>query len=129
MADRDNLQEGKQSAVDFLRLVVAGQIDEAYQKYVDMQGVHHNPFFPAGFSQLMKAMIENHTQFPHKQIMVKHVLADEDLVAVHSNLVLKAGEPGMTVVHIFRFNAGRIVEMWDIGQTVPADSPNQSGAF
>ena len=47
-------------------LVVMGSIDKAYEKNVDMQGKHHNPFFPAGFPELRKTMIENHVQFFNK---------------------------------------------------------------
>jgi predicted SnoaL-like aldol condensation-catalyzing enzyme len=119
----------KQAAVEFLQLVVAGRIDEAYRKHVDLEGKHHNFFFPAGFLALKKAMIENHVQFPNKQFIVKSVLEDGDLVAVHSNVVLRPGEPGMAVLHLFRFHEDKIMEMWDIGQPVPADSPNKDGAF
>lgn len=56
-------QAHKQAAVQFLRLAVAGRIDEAYQRYVDMNGKHHNPYFSAGFPALKKGMIENHFQF------------------------------------------------------------------
>jgi predicted SnoaL-like aldol condensation-catalyzing enzyme len=108
---------------------VAGRIDEAYQKYVDMQGKHHNPFFPAGFSALKKAMIENHAQFPSKQLTVKNVLGDGELVAVHSHIVLRPCESGIAAVHLFRFQGDRIVEMWDCGQPVPANSPNEDGMF
>ena len=31
--------------------------------------------------------------------------------------------------HIFRFAGDRIVEMWDVGQEVPASSPNTNGMF
>ena len=34
----------KKAAVDFLQRIVAGDIDGAYQKYVDMKGKHHNRF-------------------------------------------------------------------------------------
>jgi predicted SnoaL-like aldol condensation-catalyzing enzyme len=119
----------KQAAGEFLQLVVAGRIDEAYRKHVDLEGKHHNFFFPAGFPALKKAMHENHVQFPSKQFIVKNVLGDGDLVAVHSRIVLRPGEPGMAVVHLFRFHEDKIVEMWDIGQPVPADSPNKDGAF
>jgi predicted SnoaL-like aldol condensation-catalyzing enzyme len=129
MADKKTIQAYKQTAVDFLQLVVSGHIEEAYDKYVDMQGKQHNVYFPAGFSALKQAMIENHVQFPNKRLTVKNVLGDGDLVAVHSNIVMKSGEPGLAVVHIFRFNEGRIAEMWDIGEAIPADSPNQVGAF
>jgi predicted SnoaL-like aldol condensation-catalyzing enzyme len=119
----------KQAAVEFLQLIVAGRIDEAYQKHVDLQGKHHNPFYPAGFPALKQAMLENHVQFPSKQLTVMSVLGDGDLVAVHSHIVLHPGEPGVAAVHLFRFHSDRIVEMWDCGQPVPTDSPNKDGAF
>ncbi len=119
----------KQIAQEFLQMVVAGDIEQAYRKYADMQGKHHNFFFPAGFPALQKAMIENHAQFPHKQLAVKNVLQDGDLVMVHSHLILKQGEDEMAVVHLFRFKDDRIIEMWDIGNSIPEDSPNTDGAF
>ena len=60
----DTLHERKQAATEFLRLVVGGRIEEAYRKYVDPSGIHHNPFFPAGFAALMKAMICPRCMFP-----------------------------------------------------------------
>ena len=129
MADSKTIEARKRMAVEFLQQVVAGDIDAAYQKYVDPQGKHHNAFFPAGFAALKKAMIENHVQFPEKHITVKNVLGDGDLVAVHSHLVMRAGEPGIVVVHMFRFHGDKVVEMWDCGQAVPADSPNKDGVF
>jgi predicted SnoaL-like aldol condensation-catalyzing enzyme len=119
----------KHAAVQFLQMVVAGDIEEAYRKYVDMKGKHHNFFFPAGFPALQKAMIENHDQFPNKQLLVKNFLEDGDLVAVHSRLILDEAENDMAVFHLFRFKDNRIVEMWDIGNTIPEDSPNTDGAF
>ncbi len=119
----------RDAAVEFLQLVAAGRIDEAYQKHVDMRGVHHNPFFPAGFPALQKAMADNHAQFPDKKLTVKHVLSDSDFVAVHSHLVPRPGDSGMVVVHLFRFQGDRIVEFWDCGQPIPADCPNRDGVF
>lgn len=119
----------KQAAVQFLQLVIAGKFDEAYQRYVDMNGKHHNVFFRAGFSNLKKAMAENHVQLPNKQFTPINIIADGDFVAVHSRLVLKQGDQEMAVVHIFHFKGGKIVEMWDCGQAIPPDSPNTDGAF
>ncbi len=125
----NNTQANKQAAVEFLRLGTEGHVDEAYQKYVDMQGKHHNPFFPAGFAALKKGMIDNHIQFPNKQLIVEHVLGDGDLVAIHSHVVLSPGEKGVATVHLLRFHENKIVELWDFGQPVPSDSPNQDGIF
>jgi predicted SnoaL-like aldol condensation-catalyzing enzyme len=129
MTNKDNLQVQKESALDFLQLVISGNIDEAYDNYVNMNGKHHNMYYAADFTSLKKGMLENHTQFPSKRIMVKNVLGDGNLVAIHSNIILKPGEPGVSVVHLFRFERGKIVEMWDVGQAIPLDSPNRIGAF
>ncbi len=125
----NDVQARKAAASEFLRWVVAGKIAEAYEKHVDMGGIHHNPYFPAGFEALRNAMMENHLEFPGKRLTVRNVIGDGDLVAVHSHLVMRAGEPGMAVVHIFRFEGRRIVEMWDCGQILPSDSLNKDGAF
>ena len=119
----------KQVAVQFLQLVVAGRIDEAYQRYVDLGGKHHNPFFPAGFPALRQAMLENQAQFPNKHLTIKNVLGDGDLVAVQAHIIPQPGEISITAVHIFRFQGDKIVEMWDCGQPIPPDSPNTDGAF
>lgn len=129
MTNRNNLETQKESALDFLQLVVAGSIDEAYNNYVNMYGKHHNVSYSAEFTSLKQGMIENHDQFPKKRLMVKNVVGEGNMVAVHSNLILRPGEPGMAVVHIFRFEGGKIVEMWDVGQPIPIDSPNRLGAF
>lgn len=125
----DYAQTRKDTAVQFLRLVVAGQIAEAYDKYVYMQGKHHNPYFPAGFPALKKAMIENHAKFPNKQLTVKNVIGDGEFVAVHSRIALGPGETDMVIVHLYRFQSDKIVELWDCGMPVPADSPNTDGAL
>jgi predicted SnoaL-like aldol condensation-catalyzing enzyme len=33
------------------------------------------------------------------------------------------------VVHIFRFAGNHIVEMWDLGQQIPDNMPNENGMF
>ena len=123
------MPENKLVAADFLEMVGAGRIDEAYEKHVEPSGKHHNPFFPAGFASLRKAMIENHNMFPNMALTVKHLLGEGDLVAVQSHIVLTPRDAGVMVVHLFRFQGGRIMEIWDCGQPIPPNSPNADGAF
>ena len=125
----EKIQARKDAAAQFLKLVVAGRIEEAYDRYVDMRGRHHNPYFPAGFPSLRQAMIDDEGRHPHKELVIQHVLGDGDVAAVHSRLVMGPEAPGMTVVHLFRFEGEKIVEMWDVGAPLPADSPNADGAF
>lgn len=122
-------QSNKQIVTDFLTLVTTGKTIEAYEKYIDMSGKHHNTFNPAGFVALQQGMLENDAVAPHKQFTIKHILADGDLVTTHAHLQFNPGEPGMVVFHMFRISDGKIVEMRDCGQPIPADSPNTDGAF
>lgn len=119
----------KEVAISFLRHVVSGKIREAYATYVTKDMRHHSMMFAGDAASLEKAMEENHSQFPDKLLDVKRALEDGDLVAVHSHVRLRANEPGFAAVHIFRFEGHRIVEMWDIGQPVPQESPNKNGMF
>lgn len=119
----------KEKAVSFLQLVVSGQIREAFQKYIAPDFRHHNPFFRGDADSLMIAMEENHTMNPHKVFEVKQVIADGEMVVVHSHIKQNQEDLGAAVVHIFRFQHNLIVELWDIGQPIPKDSPNENGVF
>ena len=123
------IADRKQAAVRFLQLVVDGRIEEAYREHVEAQGKHHNPFVPAGFAALRQAMDNNQAQFPNKQLTVEHVLGDGDLVAVHARILLAPGGQSMAAMYLFRFHGDKITEMWDLGQPVPPDSPNEDGMF
>jgi predicted SnoaL-like aldol condensation-catalyzing enzyme len=119
----------KQIAVQFLQWVTEGNIDKAYEAYVDISGKHHNMYYPAGFPALKQGMKDNHIEFPDKQFTLKHVLGDGDFVAVHSHVVLKPKEKEVAVVHLFRFQGDKIVEMWDCGQLLSHGVINTDGPF
>ncbi len=119
----------KEIAVSFLKTVVARKIDEAYAKYVAPQMRHHNAYFPGDAESLKKGMIEAHIQFPDTTIDIKQVVEENNKVAVLSHVQMKPNGPSVAVVHMFRFENGKIVEMWDVGQQVPEKSPNKNGMF
>jgi predicted SnoaL-like aldol condensation-catalyzing enzyme len=48
---------------------------------------------------------------------------------VHSHVVRAEAGVEYAVVHILRFEGERIVELWDVSQEIPADSPNTLGMF
>ena len=119
----------KDIAVSFLKTVVARKIKEAYEKYVDKNMKHHNAYFAGDAKSLQKGMEEAHAKFPNTAIEIKHALEDGDMVAVQSHVKMQPQDLGVAVVHLFRFDKCKIVEMWDIGQEVPRDSPNENGMF
>ena len=122
-------ESNKKAAVSFLKLAASGKVHEAYSKFVGAGFKHHNPFFEGSAESLMAGMEQNALQNPDKVLEVKRTIAEGDLVFTHSHVQQKPGELGAAVVHIFRFENGRIVELWDLGQPVPEKSPNQYGMF
>jgi predicted SnoaL-like aldol condensation-catalyzing enzyme len=123
------LDENKETAVNFLKLASSRNVRDAYLKFVGEGFKHHNPYFEGSAEALEAGMQENADQNPEKSLEVKHVIAEGDLVAVYSEVHHRRGDRGAAVMHIFRFENGRIVELWDVGQEVPEDSPNQYGMF
>jgi len=119
----------KDSAVSFLEMASSGQVREAYSKFIGKGFRHHNPFFEGSAGSLQAGMEENAKQNPDKVIEVKRVIAEDDFVVVHALVRHKPNDIGVALVHIFRFENGRIVELWDLGQPVPEKSPNQYGMF
>jgi predicted SnoaL-like aldol condensation-catalyzing enzyme len=121
--------QNKESAINFLKLASSGKVREAYSKFVGEEFKHHNPYFEGTAEALEAGMQEKANQNPEKSLDVKQALAEGDLVAVFSEVHHKRGDQGAAVMHIFRFENGRIVELWDVGQEVPENSPNQYGMF
>ena len=119
----------KDTAIAFLTRVVAGDVRGAYERYVSAGLRHHNPYFPGDVESLKKAMEEDETRNPGKRLDVQVAVQEGEYVAVHSRLRRAGDEAGFAVVHIFRFEQGRIAEMWDIVQAVPREIVNRNGMF
>jgi hypothetical protein len=68
-------------------------------------------------------------KFPQLSVVPKRVIAEGDLVAVHSHYVDTPGERGRAVIDLFRVRDGKIVEHWDAMQDVPETSANDNTMF
>lgn len=119
----------KEAAIEFLGMCAAGEVRAAYARHVANDFRHHNPHFRSDRASLLEAMEQSAAEEPNKSFVVKQAIASGDTVAVLSHLQRAQGELDYAVVHILRFEDGKIVEMWDLGQEVPGDSPNELGMF
>ena len=124
-----SLDSKKEAAVSFLRMCAAGRAKEGFERYAAPAFRHHNPHFADDAGALAAGMDANARQFPRKEITVLRVIAEGDLVAVHSVVHHEEGDRGFGLVHIFRFEGDKVAELWDLAQEVPAESPNASGMF
>ena len=128
----------KENAVKFLSFIASGKPKDGL-KFFAPDCKTHNPYTAGGMDELTDAMIEVQKQgsggivkgsTANFKLVVKHVIADGDLVAVHTQLASpNPSAGGLRQVHLFRFSDDKIVEYWDITQFVPEGAPNAAGAF
>ena len=116
-------------ATSFLRMCARGEVRDAYDRYVSQDFVHHNAWFAGDRESLLRAMEESAAKEPNKSFEVRQVIDGGDKVAVLSHLKRADANLEYAVVHIARIVDGKIVELWDLGQEIPKDSPNELGMF
>ncbi len=120
----------KEIATSFLKMAGSGDVKAAYQKFIAPHFIHHNQYFKGDRESLMLAMEEASQKSPNKSIDIKHIYEDGNSVVTHSLVVRQnAKDLHIAVVHIFKFENDRIVELWDLGQPIDPNSPNKNGAF
>jgi predicted SnoaL-like aldol condensation-catalyzing enzyme len=120
----------KEAAKSFLRMAGTGKVEEAYEQYVAPFFIHHNQSFKGDRQSLLRAMLDASKATPNKSVDIKRVHEDGDTVITQSLVSRQDPQaPDIAVVHIFRFEGDRIAELWDVGQPISKDSPNENGMF
>jgi len=117
----------KAKSQHFLELASSGKVNEAYDMYVSEEFIHHNPYFKGDRESLKQAMIDAHKQSPNLSFEVKQCIQEGDRVMTFSK-VCKA-DMEIAVIHIARFEGSKISELWDLGQIISSESPNENGIF
>ncbi|WTZ46698.1 ester cyclase [Streptomyces sp. NBC_01390] len=112
----------------FDRLIVDKDLS-ALDKYWGTEYHQHNPNIADGVAGAREGLGGYFRAFPELAVSRKRVVAEGDLVAVHSHYVNAPGERGQAVVDLFRVRNGKIVEHWDVLQDVPATSANDNTMF
>lgn len=105
---------------------------EAVERYVGATYVEHSPEVPDGKDGLVWHFERLARDYPDKKIVVKRVFAEGNHVVVHawSELPVWLGSTQRAGIDIFRLDdSGRIVEHWNVLQTVPRSSTNLNSMF
>lgn len=123
------METKKESAQNFLKLAAEGNPREAFKLYVGKDFKHHNVYFKGDANTLMIAIEEDAKMNPDKIFEIQRTLEDGDLVAVHSRFRQYPNDPDWAVMHIFRFEGDKVVELWDFAQAAPAEMINENGMF
>lgn len=118
----------RQIVEDFLDLINRqGRVREAFERHVAEEYIQHNPTAGNGREDAI-ALIEGLSGAPGFNPVVKRMVAEGDLVAVHMHIQVEQG-PGLAVMDMFRLEGGKIIEHWDVIQDVPAPTTSKSSMF
>jgi predicted SnoaL-like aldol condensation-catalyzing enzyme len=124
------LDHNKQTVINFItRAFNEKQPADAVAKYVGAQYIQHDPQAPDGAAAFIQMATGFASHFPQLTIAIKRVIAEGDMVAAHVLITLAPEAPGMAGVEIYRLDAGKIVEHWNVLQPVPEQAANDNTMF
>jgi predicted SnoaL-like aldol condensation-catalyzing enzyme len=121
--------QNKKTVVDFYEVAFGGDPERAVAEHVGHRYIQHNPQAADGPDAFIGFVRYLRGEYPMLELDIKRAIAEGDLVVTHSHLRLIPGQPGQALADVFRLEAGKIVEHWDVIQDVPNTSVNTNGVF
>ncbi|WP_082701695.1 nuclear transport factor 2 family protein [Novosphingobium sp. FSW06-99] len=106
-----------------------GKVRAAFMAWVDPGYIQHNPFAANGRDAAIAFLEPFVAAHPEWHGEIKRVIAEGDLVVVHSHVRWTKSDRGNAVVDIFRVAGCKVVEHWDVLQPVPETSANANTMF
>jgi predicted SnoaL-like aldol condensation-catalyzing enzyme len=113
----------------FTAAFVDRQPKEAATRYISPDKyVQHNPNGKNGRESFINGFAQQVESTAYR-CEIKRVVAESDLVVVHSHCKEKPDDRGSAVIDIFRVEKDLIVEHWDVMQAIPEAPKNPNGMF
>lgn len=114
----------------YKKALFEGRVEDAFRLYAGPTYRQHNPLIEDGMEGVKKFVTWIMSNHPDACGEIKRVFADGDHVILHSHWHGLSDNPrGEAVADIFRLEGGKVVEHWDVIQTIPEKSANANTMF
>lgn len=126
----NNAELNKKIVTDFYNGVFIKHQVKAYSdRYIGTQYIQHNPYVPNGKAPFVTHFTQYFKEHPEAKNVIKRAIAQDDLVMLHVHSTENPQDQGKAIVDIFRVENGKIVEHWDVQQSIPEKSANTNTMF
>lgn len=128
--ERDIAKEdaNRQIVIDFYERFFTAHDLTAAEVIAD-EYTQHNPQVPDGKQPFIDFFTGWFAENPQSKSRIVQTAADGDLVWLHVHSTNGPDDPGLALVDIFRVKDGKLVEHWDVIQSVPATAANTNTMF
>lgn len=103
----------------------ASKIDE----FLADDYIQHSTAATEGKEGLRDFFENRASRFKEIEFAIKASYVDGDRCIFHIHTVRFPGDPGMSIIDIFRLEDGRVKEHWEVLQEIPEALPHNNGIF